>query len=131
MAKNSKAAKADASAYMAALEHPLKPVIEALRQILRTSDPEVSESIKWNAPSYALADHFATFKLRPETAVQIVLHTGAKVKKEVTAFKIDDPDKLLSWAAPDRCLLTFRSLDEVETRSEALRQILNQWIAQL
>lgn len=117
--------------FMRDLEHPLKPEIEALRAIVAGVDSRLRESIKWNAPSFALDEHFATFKLRPPTAVQIVLHTGAKVKEHPTEFKIEDAEGLLKWAAPDRALLTFRSMQEVETRRPAVTAILKQWIAQL
>jgi hypothetical protein len=117
--------------YLNELDHPLKPEIEALRAIVAGVDSRLRESIKWNAPSFALDDHFATFKLRPPTAVQIVLHTGAKVKEHPTEFKIEDAEGLLKWAAPDRALLTFRSMQEVEARRPAVEAILKQWIAQL
>ena len=78
-----------------------------------------------------LDDHFATFKLRPVETVQLMLHTGAKVKPTPTAMTINDPSGLLTWAAPDRCLATFADLDDVRTKQAAFIAILQQWIAQL
>ena len=43
---------------MEALDHPRKAEAQALRDIVRASGPHLVESLKWNAPSYALgADH--------------------------------------------------------------------------
>ena len=117
--------------FLASLDHPLLAEINALRALIQAIDPSICESIKWNAPSFYLADHFATFKLRPQSSVQIVLHTGAKAKVPQAKFQIDDPSGLLTWAAPDRCLLSFANLNQVEAQSQAVTAILRQWIAQL
>ena len=124
-----KAATVDA--FMAALDHPRKTAIEALRVVIRAVDPRIRESVKWNAPSYALAEHFVTFKLRPVETVQLVLHTGAKPRPHAAPMVIDDPVGLLRWVAPDRALATFTDLDDVRAKQAALSAILREWIAQL
>lgn len=61
-------------ALMAALDHPLKAEIEALRAIIKTAGPELAERVKWNAPSYYLGKHdMAAFNLRQTGFVQLVL----------------------------------------------------------
>lgn len=117
--------------FMARLEHPRKAEIEAVRNLILSADPRIRESIKWNAPSFALAEHFATFKLRPETTVQVVFHTGAKVKANPSAMRIDDPARLLAWAAPDRALITFADTAAIDTHRDAFVALVRQWIAQL
>ena len=52
-------------AFMAALDHPLKPAVEALRTLIRAVSPTIGEEIKWNSRSLFMADHFATPMLRP------------------------------------------------------------------
>ncbi len=122
---------ADVATFLAQLEHPRKAEIEAVRALILSADPRIRESIKWNAPSFALADHFATFKLRPETTVQVVLHTGAKVRANPAAMSVDDPAGLLTWAAPDRAIVTFAHMAAIDTHRDALVALLQQWIAQL
>jgi len=39
------------AALIAALDHPLKAKIEALRSIVRAAEPKLGERVKWNAPS--------------------------------------------------------------------------------
>jgi hypothetical protein len=124
-------ASADVATFLARLEHPRKAEIEAVHALILSADPRIRESIKWNAPSFALADHFATFKLRPETTVQVVLHTGAKVKANPAAMSVDDPAGLLTWAAPDRALVTFADMAAIDTHRDALVILVQQWIAQL
>ena len=55
----------EVDALMAALDHPGKDGIELLRQAILGIDPRIREEVKWNAPSFRLEDHFATFKLHP------------------------------------------------------------------
>lgn len=121
----------DVDGFMARLDHPRKAEIEALRAIIRGADPRIHESIKWNAPSFSVGEHFATLKLRPSETVQIVFHTGAKVKPNATPITVDDPLGLLQWAAPDRCVATFADMQEIEARRSALVTIARQWIAQM
>ena len=122
-------ASTEVETFLAALEHPFKPAILALRQIILGADSNITESVKWNAPSFRTTEHFATFQLRARDGVQIVLHRGAKARpKSAADLAIDDPESLLVWHAPDRASVTFRDLEEIDARRSALVQILRQWI---
>jgi hypothetical protein len=117
--------------YLATLEHPHKSGIESLRKMILALKPGISEEIKWNAPSFKLEDHFATFKLHPPRNIQLVLHTGAKAKSNAKTFVIEDPEGLLKWPARDRSLLTLESTAALRTHKAAVLKILKQWVAQL
>jgi hypothetical protein len=67
--------------FMAALEHPHKPEIEALRQAICAVDPSIAEGVKWNAPSWRTTDYFATTHLRAKTGFGLILHLGAKARR--------------------------------------------------
>jgi hypothetical protein len=87
---------AEVDSFMAQLEHPHKPAIEATRQVVRGADPAIVEGIKWNAPSFRTTGYFATTHLRAKQGVGLILHLGAKVR-DVSDFSIDDPAGLLTW----------------------------------
>jgi hypothetical protein len=114
-------------AFMAATPHPLKAVIQALRELILAVHPDIQEGIKWNAPSYRTHEYFATTNLRDKKGIGIILHLGAKVRNETVA--IDDPARLLTWLGTDRASLSFASLDDVRRNEGAVRTILAQWIA--
>ncbi len=42
-------------AYMSRLKHPLAKVVEQLRKIILSTNKEVGEEIKWNAPTFFYA----------------------------------------------------------------------------
>lgn len=119
------------AALLAQLQPSHRAEVEAVRAILLSVDKRVQEAVKWNAPSYHLAEHFATFKLHPAPTVQVVLHTGAKAKPKRTAVEITDPSGLLRWAEMDRAVITFSGLRDIAAKRAAFRRILKQWIAQL
>ena len=117
--------------FLATLDHPHKEGIELLRSVILGVDRRIREGIKWNAPSFMLADHFATFRLHPPKNVQLILHTGAKARSGAKVFRIDDPEGLLKWPASDRAVLTFASTAEAKASKAAVQHIVKQWIAQL
>lgn len=114
--------------YMAGLEHPMAAQVESLRSVILGADPRVSESIKWNAPSFYIDEHFATFNLHYPDRVQIVLHTGAKVNPDARQVEIDDPGELLKWPSVDRATITFSDPDDVASKTVAFASIVRQWI---
>ncbi|MCS5734998.1 DUF1801 domain-containing protein [Herbiconiux daphne] len=141
------AASASVDAHLDALAHPRRAEIEALRAIILAAgagadagadtdtgaEPvaRITESVKWNSPSYATArGDFATMNLRP-TAVRVVLHTGAKADPGHPDVAIDDPSGLLSWLGHNRALVSFSTLADIDAGRDDFIAVLRQWIAQL
>jgi hypothetical protein len=121
----------DVSVFMSTVNHPLKAGIEAVRRLVLSADPRLREHIKWNAPSYVLTDDVVTFNLRSQETLQIIMHTGAKKRATPLAISVADPAGLLRRLAPDRGIITFSSLEEIETNSAALVELVRQWVAQV
>ncbi|HEX2617978.1 MAG TPA: DUF1801 domain-containing protein [Flavobacteriales bacterium] len=125
----------DVDAFMAALDHPMKAEIEAVRRAILAADPSITEGIKWSGPSFRTSDFFATLNnpSNPRTSdhVALVLHTGVSVKGLALQGAIADPEGLLKWVAKDRCLVTFRSGAEIKAKRAALQAIVRAWITSL
>ncbi len=117
---------------MQTLNHPLKAEVQMVRHIVLGSSPEITEAIKWNAPSFARKEHFATFNLRAKDGVCLVLHFGAKINRiRSSGVTIDDPTELLHWLAKDRALVKFRDMEAVKANGATLEDIVRQWIKHL
>jgi hypothetical protein len=117
------------SELLLALDHPLASDIEKVRQLILGADPSITEAVKWNAPSFKTTDFFATFNLRSRDRVQLVFHTGAKVKATAkTGIKLEDPAGLLDWRAKDRCLVTLGAGKELTSHRAAFLAIVREWI---
>lgn len=63
------------------LDHPLKEEIVAVRDINLGADNEITEHIRWNAPSFCYqGQDRVTFKLHSQDGIHLIFHRGAKVK---------------------------------------------------
>lgn len=116
----------DAEAFLAALDHPHKPAILAIREVI-LGTPGVTEGIKWNAPSFRTTEWFATFHLRAKAGVQLILHLGARVRAG-DGITTEDPDDLLTWLGKDRASVTFADVADVAAKRQALAALIRRWI---
>ena len=98
------------------LEHPLKPVLEAVRKTILGAHPGIGEGIKWNSPSFYFKDYFATAGPRSKDFVQVVFHCGAKVKDNSNRRNADQRSERLVGTARQREVL--REILRRERRQE-------------
>ncbi|AWM36207.1 hypothetical protein GobsT_60180 [Gemmata obscuriglobus] len=117
----------DVESVLATLEHPQKPAILAIREILLAA-PGVTEGVKWNAPSFRTTEWFATFHLRAKAGVQMILHLGAKARAG-DGITVVDPGGLLTWLGKDRASVTFADAADVAAKREAFAALIRRWIA--
>lgn len=122
----------DVDAFLAALDHPRKDEILAIRRIILDADPAIAEGIKWNAPSFRTSEWFATFHLRARDGVRVILHLGARKREDANPrASIADPESMLEWLADDRASLGFRDVHEVNARGAALAALVREWIGEV
>src|SRR5687768_4837627 len=89
------------SDFMARLEYPLKPAVEALRQLILHAHPDLTEQIKWNAPSFSyLEQDRITLNLQGKGFLRVIFHCGAKASGKAGQGRlIEDASGLLEWPA--------------------------------
>lgn len=106
-------------------------MIDRLRGIVAAANPALVERIKWNAPSFAIVDDDRiTLGVAPKGGVRLVLHRGVK-PKPLDGFAFDDPDGLAKWSAPDRGVIAWKTLAEIDATADALSRLCARWIAQV
>ncbi|WP_395645107.1 DUF1801 domain-containing protein [Terricaulis sp.] len=115
-------------AYLKALDHPLKKEIAAVRLIILGVSPKISDGIKWNVPSFATSDYFATFNVRAKERVELIFHFGAKAKGISVEGKIPDPAGLLKWLAKDRAMVTLGAGRDIAANRKAFEALVRAWI---
>jgi hypothetical protein len=124
-----KAGAADVPAFLLKLVHARKDDVERVRAIVLGADRNLTERVKWNAPSFCYAgDDRITFRLQPGDRVQLVFHRGAKVRSDADSFVFEDASGLIQWASSDRGVVTFESADEVERCAPKLRKLVKAWL---
>jgi len=138
-AKNSKSTKVSepdkVDAYMKKLKHPLVKVVEALRQIILSTDKEIGEEIKWNAPTFFYAGemepfdpkeykrYIIVFNLYKKDCIRLVFPSGAKVK--------DTSGLLEGDYADGRRLAMFYDLKDVAAKQKILEGTIKNWLTLL
>ncbi|MFD0674880.1 DUF1801 domain-containing protein [Cohnella sp. GCM10027633] len=119
-------------AFMQKLEHPLKLEIEEVRKIILQSDSQITEHMKWNAPSFCiLGEDRITFNFYGGNKFRLVFHCGAKktANKENKGKLIADDSGLLEWAADDRATIAITSSDDLnEEKRNSLKVVITKWI---
>lgn len=119
----------DVDAHLAAMAHARKDEVLRLRAAILASDPGITETVKWNAPSFVYAgEDRVTFRLQPRDRVQLVLHRGAKVRDDAKGFAVEDPDGLLEWLAPDRAVITLADAEETAAREAQVVAMVGRWV---
>lgn len=116
------------TAFLEALDHPLKAEIVAVRADILALDPAIGEGIKWKAPTFRARDDFATVNLRSTETLQLILHLGAKVRSDPPKLAIDDPAGLLKWLAKDRAMATLGAGAAFEASRPPFAALLRQWL---
>ncbi len=128
--KASEPAKVDA--YMRRLKHPLAKVVEDLRQIIVSTQKEIGEEIKWNAPTFFYAGemnptnpkeyrrYIVVFNLFRQDCIRLVFLSGAKVQNASGLLEGDYAD--------GRRLAMFYSAKDVKSKEKALRAVITKWL---
>jgi uncharacterized protein YdhG (YjbR/CyaY superfamily) len=103
--------------FMTKLDHPRKAEVQAVRDIIKGVDQNITEEIKWNAPSFSYKDYIATFNLRATQHVHLIFHNPAiaSVKSEI-----------LEGDYPDRRMTYFADMDDVKAKQNALEYVVRE-----
>ena len=114
--------------FMTTLTHPMKAEIEAVRTIILNANEQITEHIKWNAPSFCYngADR-VTLNLHAQDRIQLIFHRGSKVKN-AQDFVFEDSNGLLEWLAADRAIVKLCNMDEVLAKKVALAEVVTAWM---
>ncbi len=103
--------------WMNKLEHPLKAEIDAVRKIIKGSNNNINERIKWNAPSYYSKEDIVTFNHRVTEHVHLIFHHPTIVKIK---------SALLEGDYKDRRMLYLPDMKAVKANKKELQRIINE-----
>jgi len=129
MAKQKLTGSQEVTRFLADLKHPLEKEIEQLRKIVLSADKNLTEHIKWNAPSFCFKDDDRiTMRIHPPKQIQLIFHRGAKVQELPKDKLINDSTGILVWKTNDRAVATFINGADIKTKAEGIVEIINNWI---
>lgn len=113
------------------LEPVLAEVVEALRQIILSTDKEIGERIKWNNPSFYYIGEMKEFDPKEYKRDMIVmnLYKGRIMLVFPSGAKVNDKSGLLEGNYKDgRRITIFKDLNDVKVKQKALQMIIQNWL---
>lgn len=106
--------------FMSNLEHPFKAEVQAVREIIKGVNQDITEQIKWNAPSFSCKGHYlVTFNLRAQKNVHLVFHNP-----EISKVKSD----ILEGDYPDRRMAYFTDMEDIQAKRAALEKAVDELV---
>jgi hypothetical protein len=105
--------------FLAELNHPFKAEVQAVRAIIRGVHQDITEEVKWNAPSFSYNGYLATFNLWERKRVHLVFHNGAI---------LDPQPGIFEGTYPDRRMVYFADMADVQAKQPALVAAVKQWV---
>ncbi|MGD9794392.1 MAG: DUF1801 domain-containing protein [Acidimicrobiia bacterium] len=115
--------------FLARLVHARAGEIEHLRSAILACSEDITERIKWNAPSFCCdGDDRVTFRLQPGDRVELIFHRGAKKRHDAAQFTFIDPTGLLTFVAPDRAVLALADSDDTEDKTAPIVALVEAWM---
>ncbi|MDB5082964.1 MAG: hypothetical protein JWP00_4888 [Chloroflexi bacterium] len=109
----------EVNAFLDKLNHPFKAEVLVVRDIIKGVNNDITEEIKWNAPSFSYKDYMVTFNLRTRKHVHLVFHNQ---------HIVNVPSELLEGNYPTRRMVYFSSINDVLAKKEALEDVLKELI---
>ena len=115
--------------FMDTLQHPRKAAVQQLRLAILDSDPEITEHVKWNAPSFCYRGvDRVTFRLQPRDSFELIIHRGVKVRSDTAGFVFDDDASGLRWITRDRAVLALDDLLQADAGQDRVVALARRWM---
>lgn len=120
------------TAYIQNLEPAFEEIAETIRQIILSTDKEISEEIKWNAPSFFYTGDMKPFN--PKEYKRHIIVTNFQKGRILLVFpsgaKVNDTTGFLEGDYKDgRRLVYFKDLADVKSKESALRHVIKTWLS--
>ncbi len=131
MAKQVLSDQQQVSQHIQKLEPSFGKIIEYIRQFILSTDPQISERIKWNNPSFYYAGEMKPFDPKEYKREIIVmnLHKGKIMLVWPSGAKVKDSSGLLEGDFKDgRKTIVFNDLADVKTKEKLLSKTIKAWL---
>jgi len=116
--------------FMTRFDDERKPLVESLLKAIAEECPTLTETIKWNAPTFCdNSKDRMTIMLHKKDRVGLILHTGAKPKEDKKAPPLyTDDTGLLEWNSNIRATISFFDLADFLSKRDLFKKGVKRWI---
>ncbi len=108
----------DVDAWFERYENPMKPVVQRIREIVLEADPRISETIKWQAPTFTYKGNLASFYPKSKQHASLMFHQGAQIPGE---------HPRLEGSGNTSRVMKIGSLEEAEAVRPELEALVRAW----
>ena len=105
-------------AWFDARDHPQESTMQAVRRAILEADPRVTETIKWQSPTFVYKGNIASINPQAKAHVSLMFHRGADIPG-------DHP--LLEGGGDVARYVRFDSPADVEGRRDELSAVIRAW----
>ena len=109
----------EVDAWFERYENPQRDLVQAVREAVLDADERVTETVKWQAPTFMYKGNIASFYPKTTKHASLMFHRGAM---------LDDPDGLLEGEGDVSRVARFLDADDLERKREALQRLIRNWI---
>jgi uncharacterized protein YdhG (YjbR/CyaY superfamily) len=86
--------------FMDSLDHPFKAEVQMVREIIKNVNPEITEQIKWNAPSFTYkGESLVTLNLWERKRIHLVFHNPMISKVQSQLLEGDYDHRRMAYFA--------------------------------
>jgi hypothetical protein len=110
----------EVDAWFANYANPQAPLVQDVRTAILDASPQVTEAIKWQAPTFVYRGNIASFYPKSKNHVSLMFHQGAS---------LPDPTGLLEGTGDVSRVAKFLDAEDLAAKREALQEIVRAWVA--
>ena len=107
--------------WLARYDNPMKEIVAATRVVVMGADPRVSETIKWQAPTFVYKGNIASFFPKAKAHASLMFHKGAEIAGDFPHL-VGDGKEARSFKVA--------SIEDLAAKSDELRAIIKAWCDQ-
>ena len=108
----------DVDAWLAAYDNPMKDVVAAMREAILAADGRVTETIKWQAPTFVYKGNIASFFPKAKKHASLMFHKGASIPGDFAHLEGD---------AQEGRTFKCASMDDLSAMKSELQAIVTAW----
>lgn len=109
----------DVDAWFDRYDNPQKELVDAVRHVVLAADHRVTETIKWQAPTFVYKGNIASFFPKAKAHASLMFHTGAS---------LPDPEGILEGEGDTSRVAKFADADDLAAKTPALQALVRAWI---
>ena len=100
-------------------DNPQRDLVDAVRRVILDADDRVTETVKWQAPTFMYRGNIASFYPKSRAHVSLMFHTGAS---------LPDPHGLLEGEGDVSRVAKFVDAEDLDQKTPALQELIRTWV---